>query len=167
MAEAVRRRRRRLLNAAGLLACTGMMGFALYAQHGLGLEPCPLCILQRVAVIVLGGLFLAALLHGPGRRGAAVYGVLMLVAAGAGMVVAGRQVWLQNLPAQDVPACGPGFDYLMDVFPLTDALAMIFEGSGECAEVSWQLLGLSMAGWVLVVLALLGLFGAWNNFRRA
>ncbi len=143
-----------------------MMAFALYAQYGMGLDPCPLCVFQRVAVIALGAVFLAAFLHGPGPAGAKFYGALMLVPALGGMAVAGRQVWLQQLPADEVPACGPGLDYMLDVFPLHEALAMVFEGSGECAETAWTFLGLSMAGWVFVLLAGLLVFALWNNFRR-
>ncbi len=156
---------RRALNAAGALVCAGLMAFALYAQHGLGLEPCPLCVFQRVAVIGMGVLFLVAWLHGPGRWGARVYGTLILVTAAAGAVVAGRQIWLQSLPPEEVPACGPGLDYIMDVFPLGEALSMVFSGSGECAEVSWSFLGISMPGWVLAWLVLLGLGGFWVNWR--
>ncbi|MEJ2523474.1 MAG: disulfide bond formation protein B, partial [Gammaproteobacteria bacterium] len=138
-----------------------MMGFALYAQHGMGLDPCPLCVFQRVAVIGLGLLFLLAFLHGPGPTGARIYGALMLVPALAGMAVAGRQVWLQHLPEEEVPACGPGLDYMLDVFPLHEALAMVFEGSGECAETAWSFLGVSMAGWVFILLAGLLVFALW------
>jgi len=156
---------RRQLNGLGALACAGMMGFALFAQYGLGLEPCPLCVFQRVAVIALGIIFLLAFLHGPGGAGARLYGGLMFLPAAGGMAVAGRQVWLQSLPKDEIPACGPGLDYILDVFPFHEALAMVFEGSGECAEVEWSFLGLSMAGWVFVILGGLVVFAAWNNFR--
>jgi len=157
---------RRLLNGLGALICGGLLGFALYAQHGLGLEPCPLCVFQRVATLALGVVFLAAYAHNPGPGGARVYGGLATVAAGAGILFAGRQLWLQSLPEDQVPACGPGYDYIMAIFPLHEAMAMIFEGSGECAEVSWSFLGLSMAGWVVAWLAALAVLAIWNNFRR-
>lgn len=156
---------RRTLNFAGAIACASMMGFALFAQHGLGLEPCPLCVLQRVATIGLGLVFLLAALTNPGQIGARLLGVVMLVVAGLGASVSARQVWLQHLPADQVPACGPGLDYILDVFPLGEALAMVFEGSGECAEVVWRFLGLSMPGWVFVCLAVLGLGGLFGNWR--
>src|SRR5690606_9987649 len=127
----------------------GLLGYALYAQHGLGLEPCPLCVFQRVAVLALGIVFLVAYAHNPQRRGARVYGGLATIAAGAGIAFAWRQLWLQGLPADQVPECGPGLDFIMDVFPLWEALAMVFKGSGDCAKVDWTFLGLSMAGWVL------------------
>lgn len=143
-----------------------MMGYALYAEHVLLLTPCPLCVFQRMAVISLGIIFLVAALHNPAGRGRTVYTLLLLAAAGAGIGVAGRHVWLQSLPADEVPACGPGFDYIIDAFPLADALKMIFSGSGECASIDWQFVGLSMPAWVLIALTVIGAFGIWNNLRR-
>jgi disulfide bond formation protein DsbB len=155
----------RQLNFAGFIACAGMIGFALYAEHTLMLMPCPLCVFQRMAVIALGIIFLAAALHDPSGWGRRVYAVLILLAAGGGIGVAGRHVWLQNLPPEEVPACGAGYDYLMETLPFMDALRAIFTGSGECAEIDWQFLGLSMPGWVFVSLATLGLAGLWNALR--
>ena len=157
---------RRLLNLAGFLTCAGMMGFALYAQHVLLLDPCPLCIIQRVATISLGLVFLIAAVHNPGNVGSKIYGVLVTLAAGFGVGVASWHVRLQNMPAEDIPSCGPGFEYIVDNFPLSDALGMIFQGSGECAEVAWRLLGLSMPTWVVIGLGGLGIAGIWNNFRK-
>ena len=158
---------RRLLNLAGFLTCAGMMGFALYAQHVLLLDPCPLCIIQRVATISLGLVFLIAAVHNPGNVGSKIYGVLVTLAAGFGVGVASWHVRLQNMPAEDIPSCGPGFEYIVDNFPLSDALGMIFQGSGECAEVVWRLLGLSMPTWVIIGLGGLGIAGIYNNFRKA
>ena len=157
---------RRLLNLAGFVACAGMMGFALYAQHVLLLDPCPLCIIQRIATISLGVVFLIAALHNPGKIGSRIYGILVTLAAGFGVGVAGWHVRLQNMPQDDIPSCGPGFEYIVDNFPLSDALSMIFQGSGECAEVVWRLLGLSMPTWVIIGLGGLGIAGIWNNFRK-
>jgi protein dithiol:quinone oxidoreductase len=157
---------RRLLNLLGALACGGLLGYALYAQHGLGLEPCPLCVFQRVAVLALGCIFLVAYLHNPARGGARVYGGLAVLASGAGIAFAWRQLWLQSLPPDQVPACGPGLDYILGVFPIWEALAMVFEGSGDCAKVDWTFLGLSMAAWVLISLVTLAGFAAWNNIMR-
>jgi len=158
---------RRGLNLAGFAACTGLLGYAFYAQHGLGLEPCPLCIFQRVAVLALGAVFLMAALHHPGRAGARAYAGLAGITAAAGSAVAARHVWLQSLPPDQVPACGPGLDYLLDAFPLGEALAMVFTGSGECADVDWTFLGLSMPGWVLVWLVALGALGVAGNWLGA
>jgi len=157
---------KRLLNLAGFLACAGMMSFALFAEHILLLTPCPLCVLQRVAVISLGSLFLIAALHNPSGWGARVYTVLVFLAAGAGVGVAGWHVWIQNLPADKVPSCGPGLDYMLEAFPLADALKMVFTGSGECADIVWQFLGLSMPAWVVISLVVIGSCGIWNNLRK-
>lgn len=134
----------------GFLACAGLMAYALYAQHVLGFEPCPLCVLQRMAVIATGAVFLVGALHAPRRGGRWVYGLMAFLTASAGAGVAGRHVWLQSLPPDQVPACGPGYDYMMQAFPFADALRMIFSGSGECAEVDWTFLGLSMPAWTLI-----------------
>lgn len=157
----------RLANAAGALACVGLMAYALYAQHGLGLEPCPLCIFQRVAVISLGSIFLIAALHPAGTVGRRVYGILLGLVALAGSGVAGRHVWLTMLPPERVPACGPGLDFMLESFPLRETLAVVLSGSGECASIDWQFLGLSMPAWVLIALVSLGAYGVLCNWRAS
>src|SRR5690606_2421943 len=129
-------------------------------------EPCPLCIFQRVGVLAAGLLFLVAAIHGARRAGRRVYGVLIVLATAAGAAVSARHVWLQSLPPDQVPACGPGLAYMMDVFSFGETLRMVFTGSGECANVDWSFLGLSMPAWVLICFVALGVFGAWNNWRR-
>ena len=158
---------RRLLNLAGFLACAGMMSFALYAQYMMLLDPCPLCVFQRIATISLGIVFLIAALHNAGDLGSRVYGALVTLTAGFGVGVAIWHVRLQNMPKDEVPSCGPGFEYIMDNFAMFDALSMIFKGSGECADVVWRLFGLSMPTWVIIGLGGLGIAGIWNNFRKA
>ena len=158
---------RRALNFVGFMACAGMMGFALYAQYVLLLEPCPLCVFQRVATILLGVVFLLAAIHNPGRIGSRVYGLFAAVCAAFGVAVAAWHVHLQGLPPDEVPGCGPGFEYIMENFALFEALSMIFQGSGECADVVWRMLGLSMPTWVIIGLGGLGLAAIWNNFRSA
>lgn len=155
----------RQLNLVGFAACFGMMSYALYAQHGLMLTPCPLCVFQRMAVIGLGAVFLLAALHHPAGWGRRVYAVSILLVAGIGIGVAGRHLWIQNLPPDKVPSCGPGLDYIIESFPLADALQLIFTGSGECATVDWQFLGLSMPAWVVISFLSLGVAGIWNNLR--
>ncbi|MEX2494512.1 MAG: disulfide bond formation protein B [Woeseia sp.] len=157
---------RRAINLTGFVACVGLMAYALYAEHYLYLAPCPLCVFQRVAVIALGLLFLVAALHHPRGSGRIGYAAMTGLIALIGASVAGRHLWLQNLPPEDVPACGPGLDYMLDSFPLSDALRMVFTGSGECATTDWSFLGLSMPAWVLIALLVLGGLGVWNNLRR-
>ena len=156
---------KRQLNLLGFATCAGLISFALYAQYQLFLDPCPLCVFQRMAVIGIGLLCLIAALHDPDLWGGRIYALLIGLVAAAGAAVAGRHVWLQNLPADEVPTCGPGFNYIIESFPLGEALAMIFQGSGECAQVHWQFMGLSMPAWMLVWFVGLGVIGIWNNFR--
>ncbi len=132
------------------LGCTGLMGVALYMEHAMGLEPCNLCILQRVAVIATAVVALVAAIHGPTLAGIKTYAGLGALVSTAGAGISGRQLWLQSLPADQVPACGPSLDYLIDVFPLTEAVRMVLEGDGDCAEVVWSFLGISIPGWTLV-----------------
>lgn len=155
----------RIANLLGFLACAGMMAYALYAEHVLGLEPCPLCIFQRVATIGLGIVFLTGAIAGPGKLKQRLNAALILIAAAAGASVAGRHVWLQNLPPEQVPACGPGLDFMLDAFPLARVFEMVFTGSGECANISWSFLGLSMPSWTLICFVVLGVFGIWANLR--
>lgn len=157
---------KRLVNLAAFLVCAGLMAYALYAQHQLMLEPCPLCVLQRVAVIALGIVFLAAALHNSHGAGRYTYVGLLALATLFGAIVAGRHLWLQNLPEDQVPACGPGLDYMLDNFPFRQVIDMVFTGSGECATVDWQLLGLSMPAWVLIAVVSLGVLGVWNNLQE-
>jgi disulfide bond formation protein DsbB len=154
----------------GFLVCAGLLTFALYLQYFEHQEPCPLCILQRVAFIALMIVFLTAALHGPGRVGGIVYGGVLFMAASIGAAIATRHVWLQHLPRDQVPACGPGLEYMLKRFPLSRALDKILSGSGECAETGWTFLGLSTAGWALVwfaFLAVLAVYLARSGMRRA
>lgn len=151
----------------GFLACVALIGFALFSQFQWGLEPCPLCIFQRVAFAGLGVVFLLGGLHGPpGRAGRTAWGVLALIATLGGVLVAGNHVRLQMLPAGEVPACGPGLDYMMEMLPVTGVIQKVMTGSGECADVDWSFLGLSMPAWSLVWFVLLGAWAAWAAFRR-
>ena len=151
----------RRLFLCGALLCAILIAVALYFQYVLGLEPCPLCIVQRALVIALALLMGVAAVHDPGRVGRRVYGALTLLLAAPGAGVAGRHVYLQNLPPDQVPECGPGLDYILHAFPPGEALALILRGSGECAEVQWTFLGLTIPGWTLVVFAGLALFGVF------
>jgi disulfide bond formation protein DsbB len=140
----------RIGQVLGFFVCLGLLGYAYYLQYVDGIEPCPLCILQRVAVAGMGLVFLVAAFHNPGRIGAIVYALLQLAIGGAGAAVALRQLWLQSLPKDQVPACGMSLNYMLDTLPLADTVKKVFEGSGECAEKGWVFLHLSIAGWTLV-----------------
>jgi protein dithiol:quinone oxidoreductase len=147
----------RMIFALMFLACAGLIGFGLYLQYAKGLEPCPLCILQRYAFVAIGLVALVATLHNPGKAGQAIYSCLSALFALGGLIVAGRHVWLEHLPKAQVPACGPGLDFILDAFPLSKALPMIFKGSGECADVAWRFLSLSISEWAFVWFVLLGM----------
>jgi protein dithiol:quinone oxidoreductase len=157
---------RRPGNALGFLACAALMAYALYAQHVLGLEPCPLCIFQRIAVIALGVVFVIAAVHDPGPRGARLYGVLLGLTALVGTLISARHIWIQAQPPGTVAACGADLDYLLEIMPVTEVVTKVLTGSGECGKVDWTLLGLSMPWWVLISFVVLGAFGVLLNFRR-
>jgi disulfide bond formation protein DsbB len=142
--------RRRVAYLLGFLVCAALMGWALWLQFGEDLEPCPLCMFQRVAVCAVGLVFLIAFLHNPRRGGAIGYALATLAIAGVGAALATRQVWLQALPPDQVPACGMGLSYMMDTMPFIDVILRTLQGSGECADTGWVLLDLSIAGWSLV-----------------
>ena len=155
---------RRTGNLLGLLACVGLIAYALYVQYVVGLEPCPLCILQRVSVIVAGVLFLVAMLHNPADRGARVYGVLIDLAALLGILIAARHIWIIAQPPGAVAECGASLEYMMDVLPLHEVLGKVLTGSGECAKIDWHFLGLNMPTWVLMALVCVGLWGLLVNW---
>ena len=155
---------------AGVVICVSLLGFGLYLQYVDGQDPCPLCIFQRVAFIALSAVFLLGALHGPGKTGAIVYAVLGGLFAATGAGLAARHVWLQSLPADQVPACGPGLSYMLEQFPMSRMLEKVLSGSGECAEAGWRFLGLTIAGWSLLWFVLLGAFIiglAWHRARAA
>ncbi len=151
----------------GFLICAGLLAYALYLEHVQGLNPCPLCTFQRGAFVLLGVVFLIGALHGPRSKGGrATYGVLGLLAAGVGISIAGRHLWLQSLPPDQVPACGPDLAYMMEAFPLGDVVRKVLTGSGECAVVDWSFLGLAMPAWALIWFVLLALWALHAGFRR-
>jgi protein dithiol:quinone oxidoreductase len=158
---------RRLINVGGFLACVAMLAYAyFYAEKVLRLEPCPLCMFQRVGVGLLGIVFLlAAMQHPASRAGARVYAVLIALVAAFPGYVAGRHVYVQSLPAGSVPSCGATLDYMLDVFPLLTVVRKVLTGGGECANIDWSFLGLSMPGWVLVAVVLLAVMGILANWR--
>jgi len=150
---------RRVAFALGFLVCAGLMGWAFWLEHIEGLSPCPLCMFQRVAVVAIGLIFLVGTFHNPGRVGAWVYAGLLFVASAAGAALATRQVWLQALPKDQVPACGMGLSYMIDTLPFVDVIRRVLEGSGECAEKGWVFLGLSIAGWTLAFFVAIAVAG--------
>ena len=132
------------------LMCACLLGFALYVQYALFEEPCPLCILQRAAFIWIGIVALAAAIHNPGRTGRFLYAILLVLGGSAGAAVAGRHVWLQNLPPGQVPECGMGLNYMLETMPFGEVFTKVLHGSGECAQIGWTFVGFSMPWWTLI-----------------
>lgn len=157
------RKERCFLNLFAFTVCAGLIGYALYAQHVLGLEPCPLCILQRVGVIALGLIFLIAGLHRPRTWGAYVYAVSILIVSITTIGLSARHLYLQHQPPGSVPACEAPLGVLLEFKPLLVVLRDVLTGSGECQKLDWALLGLSMPAWVLICVTLLGALGIIAN----
>ena len=150
--------------AAGLaaLACALLLGFGYYLQYVEGLDPCPLCLVQRLFFYAVLALFVVAAIH-PHRVYAGLAALFALGGAGA----AARQVWLQHLPPDKVPQCGPDLYFMLENFPLSRTLQTLIAGTGECAVVDWTFLGLSIAGWSLAWFAVLVGYSIWLGFKRA
>lgn len=129
--------------------CTGLLAYGFWLQHVMHLEPCPMCILQRYAFVLVALIALAGAIHNPRTVGLRVYAALLAVSALAGGGVATWQSWLQHHPPK-VADCGPGLEYMVQELPLSEMLPMIFRGSGDCSKVDWTFLGLSIAEWSLV-----------------
>ncbi len=153
-------------NLLGFAACAALLAYAYYAQFVLHLEPCPLCIFQRVGVFAIGVVFLIAAAHDPVGWGRRLYALLLAMAALATVAVALRHLYVQHLPQGSVPACGASLDFMLKVFSLSEVLVKVLTGSGECAKVTWQFLGLAMPAWVLMAALALGGYGLWSNLRR-
>lgn len=147
---------------AALLISLTAISCALYYQLVLGYEPCSLCEIQRFIYMLTASILLIAIIHHPKYLGIRIYAILALLIAILGIVIASRQVWLQHLPPDQVPACGPGLNFLIENLPLAEAIKAIFMGNADCASVHWRFLGLSFAGWSLVVYGLLSLLAVWQ-----
>lgn len=162
----------RWFNASMFLFCSALIGAALYFQYVDGLDPCPLCIFQRVVVMAVGIVFLLKTLHHPKPESKWQwgYGVVLFVVALIGAGIAGRHVWLQSLPEHLVPACGPALDYLMEALPFLEVIEVVMQGSGECAkDDGWRLLWLTMPQWTLIVFCgfvVLSLFSLWTRWQQ-
>lgn len=150
----------------GFLFCASMLGVAGYFQFIDHLEPCPLCILQRVFTLLVGIVMLLAVLHNAKGIGIRIYGFISGLLALIGAGISARHVWLQNLPEEQVPTCGPGLNFIIDNFPLSDAINMVLRGSGECAEVLWTFVGLSIPAWTFLAFVLLAFMGLMQIFRK-
>lgn len=150
----------------GFAGCVFLMSMGAYFQFVGGLEPCPLCISQRIGIMLTGLVFLIAGLHNPAEKGRKIYSILGTLVALCGGGVSIRHIWIQHLPPDEVPECGPGIEYMMENFPLAEVIKQMLSGTGDCAKVDWTLLGFSMPAWTLVaflMLAGLSLLQFWNS----
>lgn len=149
----------RIINSLLFVGTASLIGAALFMEHAMDLQPCPLCIMQRIMVIAAGLAALSAALHNPAKLGVQIYAGLVILFACLGGSLASRQLWLQSLPADRVPACGPSLEYMIEVFPILEVIQMVVFGDGDCAEVVWTFVGVSIPGWALVGFVLLALAG--------
>ncbi len=156
----------RWLYLAGAVTVAALFGAALYLQYVLREEPCPLCMIQRVIFIVIGTLFFIAALHNAKQFGAKVYSVLIALFALGGVAVASRHIWLQHLPKDQVPACGPGLDYMLQHFPMAEVWQELMHGSGECAAKGWTFLTLGIPEWSLLWYVVLGVFAVLVGWKK-
>jgi len=140
----------RFIYGTSVIVILGLLGFAFFLEHVKELEPCPLCMAQRIVFVALALVFLLAFIHRPAFSGSLVYSGLGLLISAGGLALAARQLWLQSLPADQVPACGPSLDYMLEAFPLADVVSIMLRGSGDCAEIQWDFLGLTIPGWTAV-----------------
>ncbi len=156
----------RSLAFVGLVICIASMLFAvLYLENTLFLDPCPLCILDRVVIIALGVVFLIAFLHGPNTIFTKVYGIICILLSSVGIALASRHIWLQNLPKDQVPECGPDLYYMLDTLPLFDALKKTLTGSGSCADISWTFANLTIPEQTLILFVFLLILSVIQTLR--
>lgn len=151
---------------SGFLVCAGLYAYALFVQFQLGIEPCPLCIFQRIVFIVMALFFLAGAIHDPRAVGRRIYAVVLLLTACIGVGIAARHIWVQHQPPDPLAGCAPGWNYMVQNFPLSKTLKMVFTGEADCAQITWTFLGLSMPGWTLICYVLLGAGALWAGFKR-
>jgi disulfide bond formation protein DsbB len=152
---------------AGFVVCALLLAYAIYEQFEMRVEPCPMCIFQRLAFIGMGIFFLIGGLHSPGAKGRRIYAILVAICALIGAGVAINHLRLQFMPHDPMMAgCGPGLAYMLDAFPLSDAIKKAFTGSGDCGDINWMFLGLTMPAWCLIGYVILGAGALWAGFRK-
>lgn len=152
-----------LLGSAG---CVFLLSMGAYFQFNQGLEPCPLCISQRIAIFLTGLVFMMAVAHNPVQKGINRYAIIGALTALGGASISSRHIWIQHLPPDKVPECSPALEYMLEHFPLIDTVKLMLSGTGDCAKVDWTMLGLSMPVWTLVaflMLATLSILQIWNH----
>lgn len=152
----------RVINLLGFLLCCAMIGMAAYLQFSKGLEPCPLCVIQRFVVILLGVVFLIGFLHKAGGKGwVRFHGFIIFIFSASGLAAAARQIYLQTLPPNQLPPCAPNLSYILEKLSWVDAFKFLVRGSADCAQVKWTLLNLSIPEWTLGFFSVFTLLGLW------
>jgi disulfide bond formation protein DsbB len=151
----------------GSLGCVFLLSMGAYFQFNQGLEPCPLCISQRIGIFLTGLVFMVAVAHNPKeQKGINRYAIFGALTALGGASISTRHVWIQHLPPDQVPECKPALEYMLQNFPLIETVKLMLSGTGDCAKVDWTMLGFSMPTWTLVaflMLASLSLLQIWNH----
>ena len=155
----------RYANTAACFAGILSMAYAYYLQFFEYLAPCPLCIFDRVFLLGILLTLATAAIHNPKRQGQRAYAGICALFCMGGLSSSGRHVWLQHLPADQVPACGPGLNYLVEAFPVADVIKLVLQGSGECAEITWNFLGLSLPEVTLLMFSIYSLYTLVQIFR--
>ena len=163
--DLTRTARSRLVYAALAIFCIGLLGYGYYLEFVVDLVPCPLCIFQRLCYMLIGVIALIATVHGPRHRANRVYALFIALAAILGAAIAARQTWLQHLPPERVPECGPGLEFMLEMYPVLDVIKRALIGSGDCAVVEWRFLSLSIAEWSWLWFCGIFAVAAWQFFR--
>jgi disulfide bond formation protein DsbB len=153
--------RTRSLFFLAFLACASIVTAAVCLEQVVGSAPCPLCLVQRMLFLACATVCLVAVLHRPSRSGWRVYSGVLLVAALLGAAIAGRQVWLQASPPENLGACLDNLRYLLETQPYVKVLGLVFAGSAGCSEITWSLFGISMPEWSLLAFAAMSLFALY------
>ena len=148
------------------IGCSGLVLTAAFIEPFKSMDACPMCMMQRVMFLMVAAFALIACLHNPEKLGQRIYALLTTAAAGVGAGVAIRQLWLQQLPEDQVPACGPGLDYMLEVFPLLEVIELALRGSGDCAKVQWTFMSLSIPAWSLVAFSGVTVLSIYILFRK-
>lgn len=157
----------RLFSFLPFIATVLMLAYAYYEQYVEFLDPCPLCLVQRFIILIIGLLYFVTFIYPPQYIGRKIFAFIIIMVSLLGSAVSARHVWLQSLPADEVPACGPGLSFMLDNFPLTSVLKDLFTGSGECAEITWRFLGLTMPMWTLLCFIGFILYTLiWSKLRK-
>lgn len=150
----------RKISFFAFLTCIILLGIAMYLQYSLGLKPCPLCVVQRFCIALLALIFMVGALYIPRNRVTRwIFSLFTVIFASLGVLTALRHIWLEHQPIGSVPSCSASLDYMLQNFPMSRTLIQLFNGSGDCAQVTWQFLTLSIPGWTLIFFAIFLLIG--------